>query len=85
VFLLGFSQHQAQGTALAALLPPVGLLAVWKYYNSGNVVIDVALYAAIGFLFGGLIGATIVQPIPELMLKRAFAVYLIAIAVRMLF
>lgn len=85
IFLFGFNQHQAQGTALAALLPPVGLLAALKYYYSGNVVIDVALYTAIGFLIGGFIGAVIVQPIPDIILKRAFAVYLMAIAVRMLF
>ena len=85
VYLFSFSQHQAQGTAIAALLPPVGLLAALKYYYSGNVVIDVALYMAIGFLVGGFIGALIVQPIPDIILRRAFAVYLIAIAVRMLF
>jgi hypothetical protein len=85
IFLFGFTQHQAQGTALAALLPPVGLLAALKYYYSGNVIIDVALYTAVGFLIGGFIGAVIVQPIPDIILKRAFAVYLMVIAVKMLF
>jgi uncharacterized protein len=27
IYLFGFSQHQAQGTSLAVLLPPIGLLA----------------------------------------------------------
>jgi uncharacterized membrane protein YfcA len=85
VFLLSFNQHQAQGTALAALLLPVGLLAALKYYYNGNIVIDVALYTAVGFLFGGFIGASIVQPIPDIILRRSFAVYLIVIAVSMLF
>jgi len=85
VFLFGFNQHQAQGTTIAALLPPVGILAALKYYYSGNVVIGVALYMAIGFLVGGFFGAVIVQPIPDIILRRAFAVYLIVIAARMLF
>lgn len=83
--MLGFTQHQAQGTALAALLPPVGLLAALKYYYSGNVVIDVALYAAVGFLLGGFLGAYIVAPIPDAILRKAFAVYLLIIAVGILF
>lgn len=84
IFFMGLSQHQAQGTALAAMLPPVGILAALKYYYSGNVVLDIALYTALGFLVGGLLGAYIAQPIPELILKRLFAAYLIIIAVKML-
>jgi uncharacterized protein len=26
IYVFGFSQHQAQGTSLAVLLPPIGLL-----------------------------------------------------------
>ncbi len=85
IFFFGMGQHKAQGTALVALLPPVGLLAALKYYYSGNVVISVALYAAVGFFVGGLIGAVIAQPIPEDILRKMFAVYLLIIAVRLLF
>ena len=67
------------------MLPPVGLLAAIRYYYSGNIVLNVALYAAVGFLLGGLIGAVIAQPIPEDILRKMFAVYLLVIAVRMLF
>lgn len=31
VYLFGFSQHEAQGTTLALLVPPIGLLAAWTY------------------------------------------------------
>lgn len=85
IFFMGLNQHQAQGTALAALLPPVGILAVMKYYYSGNVVVDVALYAAIGFLVGGLVGSMIAIPLPEQILRKLFASYLLIIAVRMFF
>ena len=85
IYFFKFSQHQAQGTAIAALLLPVGLFAALKYYQSGNVAVDIALYTALGFLIGGFFGAMIVQPIPDLILKRMFAGYLIIIAVRLLF
>jgi len=85
VFFFGYTQHQAQGTAIASLLPPVGLLAVLRYYYGGNVVINVAIYTAIGFFVGGLLGAMIAHPIPDLWLRKMFAVYLLVIAVKMLF
>jgi uncharacterized protein len=85
VFFLGFTQHQAQGTALAALLPPVGILAVLRYYYSGNVIIDIALYTSLGFIVGGLIGSVVAQPIPSPILKKLFALYLIGIGIKMMF
>jgi len=42
VFIFGFSQQQAQGTTLAMLVPPVGILAAWTYYKHGFVDIRVA-------------------------------------------
>jgi len=85
VYFLGLNQHQAQGTAIAALLPPVGLLAALRYYYAGNVIINIALWTSLGFFAGGLMGGVIAQPIPDLLLRRLFAVYLIAIAIKMLF
>jgi uncharacterized protein len=79
------SQHLAQGTSIAALLMPVGALALFKYYQAGNVNWKFALLIAVGFLIGGLIGGTLAQPLPEMWLKKAFALYLLIIAVQMLF
>jgi len=36
VLLLGFSQQTAQGTTLAMMVPPIGLLAAWAYYKLMN-------------------------------------------------
>jgi len=85
IFFFGYTQHQAQGTALAAMLPPVGLLAAIRYYYGGNVVVNTAIYAAIGFFVGGLIGAMIAHPLPDIWLRKMFAVYLLILGVRMLF
>lgn len=85
IYVFKFSQHLAQGTALAALLLPVGILAVIKYYRSGDVNIKVALFIALGFIIGGFIGATLAQAVPSSMLKKAFAIMLLCISIYMLF
>lgn len=85
IYVFKFSQHLAQGTALAALLLPVGILAVIKYYKSGNVNIQTALFVALGFVVGGLIGAIFVQSVPSPLLKKLFAVMLLCISIYMFF
>jgi hypothetical protein len=85
VWLLGMDQHKAQGTSLGALLAPVGILAFLEYYRKGNADIHVAALLAVGFFVGGYFGAAGAQYIPDLWLRRIFAVTLIAVGGRMLF
>ncbi|RJP27291.1 MAG: sulfite exporter TauE/SafE family protein [Candidatus Omnitrophota bacterium] len=85
IFFFGLTQHQAQGTTLAIMVPPIGLLAALRYYYSGNVKLGMAMFICIGFIIGGLIGASLVQNIPEQMLKRLFGLFLLAISLRMIF
>jgi len=85
IWLLGMSQHKAQGTSLAALLAPVGIFAFYEYYRNGNADLRVGLLLAAGFLVGGYFGAVGAQHIPELWLRRVFALTLVAIGARMFF
>jgi len=85
VWLLGMDQHRAQGTSLGALLLPVGIFAFLEYYRKGNADIRVALLLAAGFLVGGYFGAVGAQYIPELWLRRIFALTLVGIGGRMWF
>ncbi len=85
IWLLGMNQYKAQGTSLGALLAPVGLFAFLEYYRKGNADLRVALLLAAGFLVGGYFGAAGAQHIPELWLRRIFAVALVAIGGRMWF
>lgn len=80
----GFTQHQAQGTSLATLLLPVGLLAVWRYYQAGHVNIPAAAVMAGAFLLGGLLGAQLAVGMPAIWLKRGFGLLLLVVAVRMM-
>jgi len=84
VFLFGLSQHQAQGTSLALMVPPIGLLAAWTYYKAGFVDIKIAAFVCLGFFFGGLIGAKLVVGLPEPILRRLFGLALLMISIKMI-
>jgi uncharacterized membrane protein YfcA len=85
VWLFNMNQHKAQGTSLGALLAPVGIFAFMEYYRKGNADLRVALLLAAGFLVGGYFGAVGAQHIPELWLRRMFAVMLVVVGARMFF
>jgi len=84
VFFLGFTQHQAQGTSLGLLLLPVGILAVWNYYNQGFIDVKVVAIMAIAFVIGGWLGSKLAIVIPEAMVKKIFAIILFYTAFKML-
>jgi len=70
VYCFGLTQHQAQGTTLAVLVPPIGLLAAWRYYAAGNVKMSMAVFICLGFFLGGLVGANFAQKIDDMVLAR---------------
>jgi len=85
VFLFGLSQHQAQGTTLALLVPPIGLLAAWEYYKEGYVDLKIAGLICAGFFFGGLLGAKLATDLSSRMLEKVFGVALLLISIKMIF
>jgi len=85
VFLAGLTQHEAQGTTLAIMLLPIGLLAVMKYYQAGHVHFYIAAFICAGFLIGGLLGANMAVALPNLILKRAFGIFLLIVALYTIF
>lgn len=84
LLLVGFSQHQAQGTSLAAMLPPVTLLAVLQYSKGGYVDWKLALVISATFIIGGLFGSKLAVAVDEKLLKRIFGVLMLFIAVKMI-
>jgi uncharacterized membrane protein YfcA len=85
VYFLAFSQHQAQGTSLALMLFPVGILGVINYYKKGYVDFRYAGLLAIGFVVGSYLGSKFSLSLPQLTVKRIFAVLMLIVAFKMLF
>jgi len=85
VILCGFSQHLAQGTTLALMVPPIGLLAAWTYYKAGFVDMKVAAIICLGFVAGSLLGAKFATGIPEPILRKTFGGFLLLVSLRMIF
>jgi hypothetical protein len=84
IYLLGMNQIAAQGTSLAVMLPPIGILAALNYYKSGQINLKYALIIAIAFSIGGYFGSNIALNLPIATVRKIFAFSLIAIALRML-
>jgi len=84
VFLFGFSLHQAQGTTLALMVPPIGILAAWTYYRQGYVDMGVTAYICLGFLVGGFFGAKVATVLPNVVMERIFGFALLLIAIKMI-
>jgi hypothetical protein len=85
VILFGFSQHAAQGTTLALMVPPIGILAAWTYYRHGYVDLKIAGFICAGFIIGGLLGAKFATGVSNVLLERIFGVTLLLISLKMLF
>jgi hypothetical protein len=84
VFLLGLNQLTAQGTSLAVMLPPIGIIAAYNYYKAGQVNIKYAIILAIFFLVGSYFGSKLALNIPQPLLKKIFGVLLLLVAAKML-
>jgi len=84
VFIMGFTQHQAQGTTLAMMVPPIGLLAAWAYWSQGHVDLRAALLLCAGFFLGGYLGGKAAVSLSTPALTKAFGAVLLVVSVKML-
>ncbi len=85
LLVIGFTQHQAQGISLAAMLPPVTLLAVLQYVKAGHVDWKIALVISATFIIGGLFGSKLAIIINEQLLKKIFGFLMLIISLKMIF
>jgi uncharacterized membrane protein YfcA len=85
IFLFGFSQHEAQGTTLGLLVPPIGILAAWTYYQQGYMDLKAAALICLGFVLGGLLGAKLATSLSNVLLEKIFGGALLLIALKMIF
>ncbi|MBX7109169.1 MAG: sulfite exporter TauE/SafE family protein [Chitinophagales bacterium] len=84
VLFMGMEQHAAQGTSLAMMLPPIGVMAVLNYYKAGQVDFKVAAILCISFVAGSFFGSKLAISLSAEQIKKAFGVIIILIGLKMI-
>lgn len=87
VYIMHLTQHEAQGTSLILMLPPIGILAVMNYYKAGqlsNTHITYGVIIAIAFIVGGYFGSKLSLKLSPNLVKLIFGVLMLYIAGKMI-
>jgi uncharacterized membrane protein YfcA len=87
VYILGFTQFQAQGMSITLMLPPLGIMAFMNYYNQGHITKTSIIYTSIMaafFLIGGYFGSKWALKLPENLVKLIFGLILMYVSIRMI-
>jgi uncharacterized membrane protein YfcA len=82
--MLGFTQHQAQGTSLFILSMPVVILATMNYWKTGNVNWKFGLIIAATFVLGGYIGSKLALKISPGLVKFLFGILMAYVSFRLI-
>ena len=85
IMFLGLTQHEAQGTALFAMLPPIGILAAMNYYKEGFVKWEYAAIIALTFVVGVYFGSKLAISLPEQTVRKVFGVIMLIGAIKLIF
>ena len=76
---LGLTQHEAEATSLAAILPTVAA-GVWRQRSYGNIRSRQALVIGVSSIGGTIGGVAIAEALSGDVLRRLFALLLLAVA-----
>lgn len=85
ILFADFSEHEAIGTSLAVLLPPIGLFAAYNYYINGYVNIKYALIIAVVFMTASYFSSKLTIHIPADIVRKLFSIFLVIVAIKMFF
>jgi uncharacterized protein len=84
VYILGLSQHEAQGTSLLLMLPPIGILAVMNYYRAGHINWTYGAIIAGAFIAGGYVGSKLSLKLSPGIVKLSFGIIMAYVAFMMI-
>jgi len=84
VFGLGLNQHMAQGTSLAMMIPPIGILAVMSYYKAGQIQLEYAGILALPFVLGAWMGSKWALRINPSVVRLVFGLFMLFAAGRLI-
>jgi uncharacterized protein len=84
ILFLGLTQHEAQGTALFTMLPPIGILAAMNYYKEGFVKWEYAAVIALTFVVGGYFGSKLSLSLPDQIVRKVFGILMLIGAIKLI-
>jgi uncharacterized protein len=79
VLVLGLTQVHAEATSLLAILPAV-VVGAWRQQRYGNVDRRAALLVGLGSVAGVAGGVELAKALPEDVLRRLFAIFMLIVA-----
>ena len=83
IYFLDLDQHTAQGTSLALMLPPIGILAAMQYHSEEHVEWTYAAIIAVTFILGAWLGSKWSLKLPTSMVRLVFSGILFYAAIGM--
>ena len=88
IYFLNLDQYQAQGVSLALMLPPIGILAFYSYYQTGHILkihIVYAIIMAVFFVVGGWLGSKLSFRTPVHIVKLIFGILMLYASYKMIY
>jgi uncharacterized protein len=85
IYLFGFEQLRAQGTALLVSVFPIWVISFLPYYKAQNFDFRVGLLMALGIAAGSYFGGTWAQHLSAVLLRRILGVVLVVLGARFIF
>ncbi len=85
VYVLGLSQHEAQGTSILLMLPPIGILAFMNYYKAGQMNIGYGVIIALAFVIGGYFGSKLSLQISAGKVRLVFGILMLYVAIKLIY
>ncbi len=87
VFIMGFTQHEAQGLSIATMLPPIGIMAFYSYWQHGTITktsIGYAAIIAVAFVIGGFLGSKVALKMSPNLIRLIFGTFMLFVAFKMI-
>ncbi len=85
VFILGMTQHEAQGTYLAMMIPPLAAFSAYNYWKAGHINWTYAFILMITFAIGSFAGSYIANYyISGKTLKQIFGIIMLITGLKLI-
>ncbi len=86
VYVLGITQHEAQGISITTMLLPIGILAFYNYYKGGQITNEFIAYSgivAVTFVVGGYFGSKLSLKLDPQLVKLLFGLLMLYVGFKM--